>query len=73
MTIPATVPLSPQDVCPVLTGTTVPTVTLRTADGDAFDLNKAVSQQPSCSFFIGAVGDRTAISSWSNCERSNLS
>ncbi len=73
MTISPTVAPSPQDVCPVLTGTTMPAVTLRTADGEHFDLNNAVSQHPSVSSFTEAVGDRTAISSWSNCERSSLS
>jgi peroxiredoxin len=29
----------------------MPAVTLRTADGDSFDLNKAVSQQPSVLVF----------------------
>ena len=51
MTIYAVVPPSPQDVCPILTGTTIPAVTLRTADGEAFDLNAAVSQQPSVLVF----------------------
>jgi len=51
MNTSATVPASPQDVCPVLTGTTMPAVTLRTADGDSFDLNKAVSRQPSVLVF----------------------
>jgi peroxiredoxin len=51
MSISGTVPPSPQDVCPVLTGTTIPAVTLRTADGEAFDLNSAVRQQPSVLVF----------------------
>jgi len=51
MTISPTVAPSPQDVCPVLTGTTMPAVALRTADGEHFDLNNAVSQQPSVLVF----------------------
>ena len=46
MTIPAVVPLKPLDTCPLLTGTAIPQVTLRTVDGEAFDLNSAVRQQP---------------------------
>ncbi len=44
-------PVSPQDVCPVLTGTAIPQVTLRTVDDEAFDLNNAVRQQPSVLVF----------------------
>ncbi len=51
MTIPAAVPASPHDVCPVLTGTTMPVVTLRTADGEPFDLNNAIRKQPSVLVF----------------------
>jgi peroxiredoxin len=51
MSVVDTVPSSPQDVCPILTGTTIPAVTLRTAKGEAFDLNSAVSRQPSVLVF----------------------
>lgn len=51
MSASTAVPSSPQDVCPVLTGTTIPTVTLRTADDQSFDLNNAVRQQPSVLVF----------------------
>jgi peroxiredoxin len=49
--ISASVPSSPQDVCPVLTGTPIPAATLRTTEGDAFDLSEAVKQQPSVLIF----------------------
>jgi peroxiredoxin len=51
MTLSTTVPSSPQDVCPVLTGASIPAVTLRTADGEVFDLSEAVRQQPSVLVF----------------------
>ena len=51
MTAFSDVPISPQDVFSVLTGTAIPTVTLRTVDGEAFDLNSAVRQQPSVLVF----------------------
>jgi peroxiredoxin len=47
----AHVPASPQNVCPILVGTTMPVVTLRTADNEAFDLNDAVKQHPSVILF----------------------
>ena len=34
MSVSAILPPSPQDVCPILTRTTIPAVTLRTAEGD---------------------------------------
>jgi peroxiredoxin len=45
MTASGSVPASPHEVCPLLTGSAIPTVTLRTADGEIFDLNNAVRQQ----------------------------
>jgi hypothetical protein len=51
MTIPADVPLTPLDTCPLLTGTAIPQLILRTVDGEAFDLNSAVKQQPSVLVF----------------------
>jgi peroxiredoxin len=51
MTIPAAVPTSPLNVCPLLTGIAVPQVTLRTTNNEAFDLNGAVRQQPSVLVF----------------------
>jgi peroxiredoxin len=51
MSVFDTVPSSPQYVCPILTGTTMPAVTLRTAGGESFDLNKSVSQHPSVLVF----------------------
>ena len=38
-------PNSPQDVCPLLTGMSVPDLVLKSADGSDFDLTKAVKQQ----------------------------
>ena len=51
MTFSAEVPPSPADVCPLLTGTAIPQVILRTEDGEAFNLNSAVRQQPSVLLF----------------------
>jgi peroxiredoxin len=51
MTTSGAVPASPHEVCPLLTGTTIPAVTLRTADGAVFDLNNAVRQHPSVLVF----------------------
>ncbi len=51
MTMPAAVPLSPLDVCPLLTGTAIPQVTLRTVEDEVFDLNSAIKQQPSVLVF----------------------
>ena len=39
------VPSSPKDVCPLLLGDAIPTVTLRTPAGEGFDLNSAVKQR----------------------------
>lgn len=46
MVATAAVPLTPVDACPLLTGTAIPQVTLRIVDGEAFDLNSAIRQQP---------------------------
>jgi peroxiredoxin len=51
MTDSATIPASPVDVCPLLTGAPMPPVTLRTADGEAFHLNSAVIHQQSVVVF----------------------
>ncbi len=51
MAASALVPSSPQNVCPILAGTIIPVVTLRTADDEAFDLNDAVKQHPSVIIF----------------------
>lgn len=49
------VPLSPLNVCPLLTGMAIPQVTLRTVNNEAFDLNNAVRQQPSVLVFYRGV------------------
>jgi hypothetical protein len=45
------VPKSPQDVCPLLTGTVIPELVLTSADGNRFDLMKAVKEQPAVLVF----------------------
>lgn len=45
MTVSEPVPLSPLNVCLLLTRMAIPEVTLRTVNNDAFDLNNAVSQE----------------------------
>ena len=45
------VPNSPQEVCPPLTGTAIPEVTLTGADGTAFDLKSAISHKPTVLVF----------------------
>ena len=45
------VPNSPQDVCPLLTGMSIPEVTFTSADGSSFDLMKAVKEQPAVVVF----------------------
>jgi hypothetical protein len=50
-TKPHEVPNSPQDVCPLLTGITVPELVLTSADGSPFDLMKAVKEQPAVLVF----------------------
>jgi peroxiredoxin len=51
MAVSETVPSSPLNVCPLLTGIAVPQVTLQTVNNEAFDLNSAVRQQPSVLVF----------------------
>jgi hypothetical protein len=46
-----TVPSSPTAVCPILTGSAIPAAILRTSDEEVFDLNSAVSRQPSVLVF----------------------
>jgi peroxiredoxin len=41
----AAVPASPKEVCPLLLGSSIPAVTLRTAAGEGFDLSRAVKQR----------------------------
>jgi peroxiredoxin len=45
------VPASATDIRPLLIGASVPEVTLRTADGEAFDLSAAVSRKPAVLIF----------------------
>ena len=45
------VPSSPHGVCPLLTGTAIPPVTLTTVDGNPFDLSAAVLPKPSLLVF----------------------
>jgi peroxiredoxin len=40
------IPDSSHDICPILTGETLPPLTLNTVDGETFDLNAAVREQP---------------------------
>ncbi len=51
MAVTEAVPLSPLNVCPLLTGMAIPEVTLRSVNNEAFDLNSAVRQQPSVLVF----------------------
>ena len=51
MAVSEAVPLSPLNVCPLLTGMAIPQVTVRTVNNEAFDLNSAVRQQPSVLVF----------------------
>lgn len=45
------IPSSPQDVCPLMPGTPVPSVTIRTIDGSEVNLAEAVRQKPSVLVF----------------------
>lgn len=45
------VPKSPREVCPLLTGSQVPEVTLTTADGRPLNLSGAVKQKPTVLVF----------------------
>jgi hypothetical protein len=42
MAVSEAVPLSPLNVCPLLTGMAIPQVTLPTMNNEAFELNSAV-------------------------------
>ncbi len=44
-------PISAEDVCPILVGTTVPKLTLTTASGSPFDLNAAIAKKPAVLIF----------------------
>ena len=37
---------SPNEVCPILVGSQLPTMTLQGLDGKNFDLNKAIAEKP---------------------------
>ncbi len=45
------VPETPEYIQPLLIGDTIPTATLRDMDGNDFDLNAAIAQQPTVLFF----------------------
>jgi len=49
-----TIAATPDQICPALTGTQIPDVQLRTADGDTFDLNAAVARQRAVIVFYRA-------------------
>ena len=44
-------PLSPEDVCPILTGQKVPAVTLQTIEGKPFDLTESIAKKPTVLIF----------------------
>lgn len=45
------VPTDPGDIRPLLIGAKIPELTLKTVDGDPFDLNSAVSERPTLLVF----------------------
>ncbi len=45
------IPTLPQDVCPLLTGSTVPALTLQAVNGEPVDLNVAIRRQPTILVF----------------------
>lgn len=45
------VPASPNEVCPLMAGTSVPSVTLRAIDGSEVNLAAAVHEKPSVLVF----------------------
>jgi peroxiredoxin len=45
------IPASPQDVCPLLTGSAVPAFTLLAANGEPVDLNVSIRRQPTIMVF----------------------
>ena len=47
----ADIPQSANEVCPLLIGDSVPILTLKTAQGKAFDLNAAIAKKPTVLFF----------------------
>ncbi len=42
---------SPQEICPLLVGDSVPELTLATIDGGAFNLNDAIKKKPTVLIF----------------------
>ncbi len=44
-------PASAKDICPILIGATVPKLTLTTVNGSPFDLNAAITEQPTVLIF----------------------
>ena len=47
----ADVPKAPTDICPILLGTEVPSVEVRSVDGDPLDLKVAVQERPTILIF----------------------
>lgn len=45
------IPLKPEDISPLLIGESIPLLTLPTASGSSFDLNKSVSERPTILVF----------------------
>jgi len=45
------VPQSADNICPLLVGRKIPTVTLKTVDGKSFNLNEAIGQKPTVLIF----------------------
>jgi hypothetical protein len=45
------VPLSPEDVCPILTGQKIPAVTLKTIEGKPFDMTDSIAKKPTILIF----------------------
>jgi peroxiredoxin len=45
------IPASPKDVCPLMPGTPVPSVTMRAIDGSEVDSGTAVGEKPSVLVF----------------------
>ncbi len=37
---------APDQICPILIGSTLPAITLQNLDGKIFDLNKAIAEKP---------------------------
>ncbi len=51
MAEPYQIPASPQDVCPLLTGSTVPALTLLAANGEPVDLSVVIRQHTTVMVF----------------------